>query len=144
VSRRGLLRLGGAAGLVGAGVLGGCDLGPGSSSSAPVVEPPDPDQHVVDAARAELRALLARLGATPGTASLIACHHAQLTALQGDPPARTHRSRGLTPAQTATRERLAAERFGHWALTCEGGDLARVLACIAAGIRMQPVLRDAS
>jgi hypothetical protein len=50
----------------------------------------------------------------------------------------------LTPTQTVSRERRAAERFTRWAITCQNGDLARVLASVAAGIRMQPVLREAS
>jgi hypothetical protein len=143
VSRRSLLHLGGAAGIVGAGLVGGCDLDP-RSSSAPVVQPPaDPDQDIVEAARKELAGLLARLSATTGTASLVACHRAQLAALDGTPPA-TRRRRPLTAAQAVARERRAAERFTHWALACQNGDLARVLASVAAGIRMQPVLREAS
>jgi hypothetical protein len=138
VSRRALLRLGGAAGLLGAGVLGGCDLDP-RSSSKPAVAPPDPDQHIVEAARAELRGLVARLSATTGAASLVASHLVQLHALAGDPPPATRRSRGLTPTQTIAREHRAADRFTHWALACQNGDLARVLACVAAGIRMEPL-----
>jgi hypothetical protein len=143
VSRRGALALAGALGLLGAGALDGCDLGPGSSSSA-AVAPPDPDQHVVDAARAELRELLARLQATSGTASLVACHRVQLAALQGEPPPLTERARPLTRAELVARERRAAQRFGRWAATCQGGDLARVLASVAAGIRMQPILRGSA
>jgi hypothetical protein len=143
VSRRALVRWGGAAGLLGVGVLGGCDLHPGSSSTPTAVAAPDPDERIVDAARAELRGLLVRLSATSGAAALVTCHSTQLTALQGDPPPETRRGRGLTHAQLLGRERRAAERFTHWALTCENGDLARVLASVAAGIRMLPVLRDA-
>ena len=76
--------------------------------------------------------LVSRLSATDATA-LVAVHRA--------PPPTTARSRPLTPAQTVARERRAAERFSRWAMTCQNGDLARVLASIAAGIRMQPVLR---
>jgi hypothetical protein len=142
VSRRALLRLGGAAGLLGAGAISGCDLGPGSSSTAAAVPEPDPDEHVVVAARAELRGLISRLSATSGAAALVAFHATQLAALQGDPPPATRRSRALTHTQTLARERRAAERFTHWALTCHNGDLARVLASVAAGIRMQPMLRE--
>jgi hypothetical protein len=144
VSRRALLRVGGATGVVGAAVLGGCDLGHDSSSTPAAVPTPDPDQHILDAARAELQGLLARLTATSGAASLVACHRAQLTALQGDPPPPTRRSRAFTPTETVARERRAAERFTRWAISCQNGDLARVLASVAAGIRMQPVLRDAT
>lgn len=143
-SRRDLLRVvgvGGAAGALGAGALAGCDLDPGSSSKPPAVPPPDPDQDIVDAARAELQTLLARLPATTGTASLVACHRRQLAALEGDPPPVRRNSRPFTDAQVAARERRAAARFTHWALTCENGDLARLLASIAAGISMQPVLQ---
>jgi hypothetical protein len=73
----------------------------------------------------------------------VTCHRTQLAALRGDPPPLTRRAKGLTPAQTLARERHAAERFGHWAATCHNGDLARVLASVAAGIRMQPVLHGA-
>jgi hypothetical protein len=141
VSRRALLRLGGVGSLLGAGALGGCDLDPGSPS-APSPARPDPDQHIVDAARAELRGLVARLSATTGTSSLVACHLTQLQALSGDPPRTTQRATGFTPAQTAAREHRAAERFTHWALACQNGDLARVLASVAAGIRMQPLPRQ--
>jgi hypothetical protein len=144
LSRRGALRvagLGGVVGALGAGSLSACDLDPSSSSEPRVVPSQDPDQHLVDAARAELRGLIRRLSATGGTASLVECHRQQLRALQGDPPATTaHRQ--LTRAQVAARERQAADRFTHWALTARNGDLARVLASVAAGIRMQPVLRE--
>lgn len=131
----------GAAGALGAAALTGCDLGPGSASEPPAVSAPDPDQHIVDAARAELRGLMTRLSATRGTASLVACHRHQLMALQGDPSSTTRPGRALTKAQTVAREQRAAKRFTHWALTCQNGELARVLASVAAGIRMQPVLR---
>jgi hypothetical protein len=135
--------LGGAAGAFGAGTLTGCDLDPDSSPTSPAVAPPDPDQHILDAARAELRGLLARLPATTGTVALIGCHRRQLAALQGEPPATTRSARPLTRPQVVARERRAAERFTRWALTAQNGDLARVLASVAAGIRMQPVLQDA-
>ena len=144
LSRRALLRLGGAAVVLGAGILGGCDLDPGSSSTPAAVPPPDPGQHIVEAARAELSGLVRRLSATAGAGSLVVAHRVQLAALDGDPPSTTQRGRPLTPAQTVAREHRAAERFTRWAVTCQNGDLARVLASIAAGIRMQPVLRDAS
>jgi hypothetical protein len=129
--------------MLAAGALGGCDLDPDSSSKPHAVPPPDPDQATLDAARAELVYLLERLPATGGTAALAACHRAQLEALAGDPPT-TVRRRRLTPSQIARRERRAADRFHQWALAAENGDLARVLAAVCAGIRMQPVLREAS
>ena len=139
-----MLRAGGAAAVVGAGILGGCDLDPGASSSPASSASPDPDQKIVEAARAELSGLLVRLSATGGAASLVACHRAQLAALQGRPPSTTRTARPLKADQVVARERRAAEQFAHWALTCQNGDLARVLASVAAGIRMQPVLRKAS
>ena len=144
LSRRGLLLSAGVGTAVAAGAaLSGCDLDP--SSSGPVAQPsPDPDQAIVTSARAELVGLITRLGAGSGTAALVAVHRIQLAALQGDPPPVTRRSRPFTPAQTVAREHRAADRFTRWATTCESGDLARVLASIAAGIRMQPVLREAS
>jgi len=140
LSRRGLLLV---AGAVTAAGLAGCDLDP--TSSAPAAEPPpDPDRGLVTAARAELSDLIVRLGAGSGTAALVAVHRIQLAALQGDPPPLTSRTGPLTPAQTVAREQRAAERFTRWATSAQSGDLARVLASIAAGIRMQPVLRGAS
>jgi hypothetical protein len=146
LTRRGVLRAGGAGGLacvLGAGALAGCDLDPGSSSKPATVPPPDPDQDILDAARRELQGLLERLPASGATASLAACHRQQLDALQGEPPT-TVRHRRLTPAQITVRERRAADRFGHWALTAQNGDLARVLASVCAGIRMQPSPEHAS
>lgn len=134
--------VGGVVGVLGTGALSGCDLNPGSSSTPTAVPSSDPDQHIVDAARDELRGLLVRLSATSGTASLIACHREQLAALQGEPPTLTGRGRPLTRAQTEARERRAADRFTLWASTCQNGDLARVLASVAAGIRMQPDLLE--
>jgi hypothetical protein len=123
--------------------LSGCDLDP--PSSGPVAQPtPDPDQAIVTSARAELTGLIKGLGTSSGTAALVAVHRVQLAALQGDPPSVTRPSRPFTPTQTVAREHRAADRFTRWATTCENGDLARVLGSIAAGIRMQPVLRDVS
>jgi hypothetical protein len=142
VSRRALLGAGGLTAVAGA-ALAACDLDPSSSSRPSAPLPPDPDQQIMDAARAELRGLVLRLSATSGAASLVACHRAQLGALQGDPPTPTGPGRPLTPTGTAARERRAAERFARWAVACQNGDLARVLASVAAGIRMQPALRAA-
>jgi hypothetical protein len=143
-SRRAVLRAGGAAGVVGATVLSGCDLDPTSSSAPPAATPRDPDEDIVAAARAELRGLIRRLSATGGTGSLVAVHRTQLAALDGDPPPARRRGRALSRAEVVDRERRAADRFTHWALTCDNGDLARVLASVATGIRMQPVLREDS
>ena len=140
LSRRTTLVVGGLA----AAALAGCDLRPDRSSSPAATPSADPDQGVVDAARTELSGLILRLSATGGTAALVAVHRVQLTALGGDQPSTTRRSRALTPAQVVAREQRAAHRFTHWAQTCHNGDLARVLASVATGIRMQPVLRKAA
>ena len=73
-------------------------------------------------------------------AALVSVHRTQLAALQGEPPSATA-GRPPTLAQIVAREQRAADRFTRWAATSASGDLARVLASIAAGIRMQPVLR---
>ncbi len=98
----------------------------------------------MDAARAELTGLISRLSATSGASALVACHLTQLAALGGGPVRLTRRSRPFTHTQAVAHERRAAERFARWATTCRSGDLARVLASVSAGIRMQPVLREPS
>jgi hypothetical protein len=108
------------------------------------VPPPDPDQDIVEAARTELTGLITRLSVTDGGAALVAAHRVQLDALQGEPPTTTPAARPLTPGQVVARERHAQERFTRWAVTCDNGGLARVLASIAAGIAMQPVPTEAS
>jgi hypothetical protein len=139
LSRRRLLV---SVGAVTAAGLNGCDLDP--TSSSPAAEPsPDPDQAVVTAARAELAGLITRIGDHPSTAALVAVHRVQLAALQGEAPTTTG-SRPLSPARIRVLERRAAGRFTRWASASENGDLARVLASIAAGIRMQPVLRGST
>jgi hypothetical protein len=127
-------------GAVAAAGLAGCDLDP--TSSAPAAQPsPDPDQALVTAARAELSGLITSLGTGAATAALVAVHRVQLAALQGEPPPATGRTRPPSRARIVAREQRAAERFTRWAAGSESGDLARVLASVAAGIRMQPVLR---
>lgn len=144
LSRRAVLRSGGALGVLGAVVLSGCDLDPTSSSTPAQVAPPDPDQEIVDAARAELSTLIVRLSTTRGAAALVGVHRVQLAALDGEPPPARHRARPLAHNQVVERERRAADRFARWSLTCQNGDLARVLASVATGIRMQPVVRTAA
>lgn len=138
--RRGLLLSSGA---LAALALGGCrfDPSPPAPASPP---PPDPDLDLVLAARAELTGLITRLGTAPGVASLVAAHRVQLAALGGSPPSPRPRTKPLSRAEIVARERRAAARFTHWAETCLRGDLARVLASIAAGIGMQPVLQGSA
>jgi hypothetical protein len=131
------------AGVLGVGALSGCDLDPDSSSTPQAVPSSDPDQDILDAARAELGGLLERLPKKGSTASLSAIHRQQLEALQGDPPTSVRRPHPPR-AWIVKRERRAADRFDQWALDAENGDLARVLASVCAGIRMQPLLREAS
>ena len=139
LSRRGLLL---SAGVATTYAVSGCDLDP--TSPEPAAQPsPDPDQAIVTSARAELSGLIVRLGGSPRNAALVTVHRVQLAALQGDQPTALH-GRPLTPAATVAREGRAVDRFTRWATTCENGDLARVLGSIAAGIRMQPVLRGSA
>jgi hypothetical protein len=140
VPRRGLLLW---AGAVTAAGLTGCDLDPTSSAPA-APPPPDPDQAIVTAARAELSELITRLGGAAATAPLVAVHRIQLAALQGEPPPVAAGRPPPSRDRIVARERRAADRFTRWASASANGDLARVLASVAAGIRMQPVLRDAS
>jgi hypothetical protein len=155
LSRRAVLRSGGVVGVLGAAVVSGCDLDPTSLPAAPAPAPTDPDQTIVDSARAELTTLIGRLRATSvvvgqaaaarsGPASLVAVHRTQLGALGGDPPPAGPRGRAFSPTELVAHERRAAARFAHWSLTCNNGDLARVLASVATGIRMQPVLTKAA
>jgi hypothetical protein len=145
LSRRGLLS---AAGLTafaaGASLLAGCRFDPAPSAAPRASATPDPDASLLADAHAELSSLIARLSASSGTAALVACHRAQLLALGGQPSSTNRRSRPLTPTERVLRERRAVERFTHWAAVCHDGDLARVLASVAAGIGMQPVLQAAT
>jgi hypothetical protein len=129
------------AAVAGASVVGGCRFDPPTPAPAQTPATPDPDAAVLAAARAELTALINRLSASAGTTRLVACHRAQLIALGGRVPPVSGRARGLTSTAIGVRERLAVTRFTHWAVTCRDGDLARLLASVAAGIRMQPVLQ---
>jgi hypothetical protein len=122
--------------------LGGCDLDLGHSPDSTTPARPSHDQRIVLAARAELSGLIVHLSATSGAHALVACHRTQLAALVGRPPRARRRARPLSRSQIDARERRAAARFRHWALVCESGELARVLASVAAGISMQPVLGE--
>lgn len=145
LSRRGVLS---AAGLIGAvagtGLVGGCRFDP--PTPAPVRAPAsaDPDAAVLAAARAELTMLIDRLVASTGTAALIACHRTQLTALGGQVPTASPRARALDSAAVVVHEQRAITHFTQWAVTCSDGDLARLLASVAAGIGMQPALQVTS
>ena len=140
LSRRRLLL---SVGAVTAAGLTACDLDP--PTSEPAAEPsPDADQVIVLAARAELSDLIVRLEGGARTATLVSVHRTQLAALQGDQPPSASATRPLSPAQIVAREGRAADRFTGWAARSASGDLARVLASVAAGIRMQPELRGAS
>jgi hypothetical protein len=98
---------------------------------------------VVAAARAQLIGLIAAVSTTPGHASLVATHRAQLAALGGAQPKHTTVRRPVSSARLRRAERRAADHFAHWAATVRSGDLARVLASVSAGIRMQPILQGA-
>jgi hypothetical protein len=129
--------------VAGAGLLGGCRFDPPSPTPVQAPATPDPDASILAAAHAELTTLINRLSASTGAATLVACHRAQLIALGGQVPPVTARARSLTPTAVVVRERRAVTRFTHWAVTCNDGDLAMLLASVAAGIRMQPALQGA-
>jgi hypothetical protein len=132
-------------GATGLSALSGCDLDLGSPTPA-ATPTPDADERLLTAARAELTTLIARLSVSRGPVSqsgLEQVHRVQLAALGGRPRTGAPRARPLHGAQLVARERVAAARFTAWARAAHSGDLARVLAAVAAGIRMQPVLQGA-
>jgi hypothetical protein len=154
VSRRALLTSAGAVTLGGSlsQATTGCRFDPASSdsaappsagpSSATATAATDADEAIVVSARAELSGLVAHLlsgvhGVESGT--LVTFHTAQLKALGAGAPTSTRRR--LTRAALVARERHTQGRFVHWAESCQSGELARVLAAIAAGIGMLPVVR---
>jgi hypothetical protein len=144
LSRREVLSAAGLmAAVAGAELMEGCRFDP--PAPAPVQAPAtaNPDASVLAAARAELTALINRLSTSNGTAGLLACHRAQLIALGGQVPTAIPHARALTSAAVVVRERRAVGRFAHWAVTCSDGDLATLLASVAAGIGMQPALQAA-
>jgi hypothetical protein len=139
LSRRFVVRSGGL--LVAGMTLGGCDLdlGPGSSSTPAAAPTPDPDERVLLAARAELVVLVERIAASHGLGPLSALeqvHRTQLAALGGEQPTGTGPARAIGPRLLLARERVVSARFTGWAEHARSGDLARVLAAVAAGIRM--------
>jgi hypothetical protein len=139
LSRRSVVRSGGL--LLGGMTWAGCDLDldPGSASTPAAVPTPDPDQRLVLAARAELVGVIARIAASTGLgplSELEQVHRTQLAALGGEEPAATSPARPLGPRQLLGRERVLSARFTAWAEHADSGDLARVLAAVAAGIRM--------
>lgn len=148
VSRRTALRWAGGSTVVGAALLGGCDLDPRSSPAPAATPTPDHDEQVLLAARAELTVLIGRLRAAlsepsqtdpdPLLVALEQAHVTQLAALDGTPRPVPGRVRPLGPGpRLVARERLAVTRFTGWAGHAESGDLAQVLAATAGGIRTQ-------
>jgi acyl CoA:acetate/3-ketoacid CoA transferase alpha subunit len=157
VSRRALLTSAGAVALGGSlsQAMSGCRFDPGSSdSTAPSSGGPssttataatDADAAIVASARAELTGLVAHLLAGVDSVqnqTLVTFHTAQLAALGAEAPTSTRRR--LTPAALVAQERRTQGRFVHWAEVCQSGELARVLAAVAAGIGMLPVVRGAA
>ncbi|GCD91853.1 hypothetical protein [Nocardioides sp. LS1] len=148
-SRRGAI----AALLLGSGVLAGCDLDlsgdgsgdPSASGSA------DPDAALVDRALAEIDDLAALVAAVsagfPGLrgrlAPWAALHDAHREVL-GDPtPSSSPAGAGSTPsfasanealAEVRGREQRGQRRLADWAVAAESGSLARLLACMSAGV----------
>lgn len=155
--------LGGAVATLGMGVgaLTGCDLDPGSSGRGPAAEPAaDPDTGLVDTVLAELRdltALVSGVGAVhPGLrramAGLRDLHRAHREAL-GDEPAdepvggaqldpRTGPAQAL--ALVRSRERRTQGKLADWSVAAESGALARLLACMSAGVAQQLVVLPAT
>jgi acyl CoA:acetate/3-ketoacid CoA transferase alpha subunit len=157
VSRRALLTSAGAVTLGGSltQAVTGCRFDPASSdstappsadpSSATATAATDADAAIVASARAELAGLVAHLlaGVTSvENQTLVTFHTVQLKALGAEAPTSTRRR--LTPAALVTQERRTQGRFVHWAEDCQSGELARVLAAVAAGIGMLPVVRGAA
>src|SRR5262249_16953768 len=126
------------------GALAACDLDPSSSSDPAAHSTPDPDAQIVLAARAELRKLILDLSHTNGGAGRAAVPRVERAALQGHVPEAPAAGKALDRDQVVIREVRAARRFGRWALQADNGDLARVLASVAAGIRMQRAPRAAA
>jgi hypothetical protein len=147
--------LGGA--LLGLGALAGCDLG--SSSERPSgrgASAADPDAALVDRVvdeLDELAALVRRVGSrfevlsVPMTA-LGSLHAAHRRALAGadEAPAGTGTAtvRLAGPADALGRVRVregqAQRRLVDWSVAAESGALARLLACMSAGVAQQLVV----
>jgi hypothetical protein len=157
VSRRALLTSVGAVTLGGSlsQAMNGCRFDPASSdstappsagpSSATATAATDADAAIVTSARAELSGLVAHLLAGVNSVenqTLVTFHTAQLKALGADAPTTTRRR--LTPAALVAQERRTQRRLVHWAEVCHSGELARVLAAVAAGIGMLPIVRRAA
>lgn len=148
VSRRTAVRWAGVLSVAGAASLSGCDLDPRSSPTPAAAPPPDHDERILLAARAELTGLIARLRVSlvsPHPAAVLVdleqAHLTQLAALDGRAPSPSSpgvRVRALRAGpRLVAREALAVSRFTTWAERAVSGDLARVLAATAAGIRTQ-------
>lgn len=136
---------------VGVGALTGCDIDPDSSEPEPDREPDaDPDSGLVDTVLAELRDL-AELVSGVGTAhpslrrtmaglrDLHLAHREALGDEPGDAPAaggqldpRTGPAEAL--ALVRSRERRAQGRLADWSVAAQSGALARLLACMSAGV----------
>lgn len=148
--------LGGAAATLGVGVgtLAGCDLDPDSSGPEPADEPAaDPDTALVDTVLAELRDLtdlVSGVGAAhaglrramTGLRDLHLAHREALGDEPGDEPSgagqldpRTGPTQAL--AQVRSRERRTQGRLADWAVAAQSGALARLLACMSAGVAQQ-------
>ncbi|HEU4811440.1 MAG TPA: hypothetical protein VFT00_04810 [Nocardioides sp.] len=152
--------LGGAAATLGVGVgaLAGCDLDPDSSgpesSDEPTTGPSaDPDTGLVDTVLAELRELTDLVSgvaaahpglsrAMTGLRDLHLAHREALSDESVDEPAgggqldpRTGPTQAL--ALVRGRERRTQGRLADWSVAAESGALARLFACMSAGVAQQ-------
>lgn len=137
---------------VGIGALAGCDIDPDSAGPEPAAEPTaDPDSGLVETVLAELRELtdlVSGVGAAhpalrrtmAGLRELHLAHREALDDEPGDAPTagggqvdpRTRPTEAL--ALVRNRERRAQARLADWSVTAQSGALARLLACMSAGV----------
>ena len=134
---------------VGVGALAGCDLDPDGSAPQPSAGA-DPDSGLVDTVLAELRALsvlVSGVGAAhPGLqrtmTGLRELHVAHREALGDEPAEEPAGDAHLDPRTGAaqaldlvrSRERRAQGRLADWSVAAQSGALARLLACMSAGV----------
>lgn len=143
---------------VGVGALAGCDLDPDSSAPEPGAQAatgpsPDPDPGLVDAVLVELRDLTALVssvgtahpGLRPTMTRLHDLHVAHREALgdeqTGEPVHGAQLDPRTGPVQALTlvrsRERRTQGQLADWSVAAESGALARLLACMSAGVAQQ-------
>lgn len=157
---------------VGVGALAGCDLDPDSSgperAAQPTTEPSaypdaDPDSGLVDTVLAEIRDLTGLVssvgaahpglrGAMTGLRDLHLAHREALADELGDEQTDEPAGGGQLDPRTGPKEALALvrgrerrtqSRLADWSVAAESGALARLLACMSAGVAQQLVVLPA-